>query len=116
MRALARDVGAALGVGAHLTALRRTRVGAFSLTDARTLDDLAVELTVVPLSVAVAAAFPRIDVSEEEAKRLGYGQPVRTEAAPPGPFGVFAPDGSVVALGEQRDGRLRTLVVFASAG
>jgi tRNA pseudouridine55 synthase len=116
VRALARDIGTGLGVGAHLTALRRTRVGAFSIEGAATLDDLATELIVVPLADAVAGAFPRVDVTAEDAKRLAYGQPVGSEEAPPGPFGVFAPDGSVVALGEQRDGRLRTLVVFATAG
>jgi tRNA pseudouridine55 synthase len=115
VRALARDVGAALGVGAHLTALRRTRVGGFGLDRARTLEQLADDLSVVPLADAVAAAFPRVVVSDDDARRLVFGQPVHLSDAPTSPFGVFAPDGAVVAVGEQRDGRLRTLVVFASS-
>jgi len=113
VRALARDVGTALGVGAHLTALRRTRVGAFGLAEAKTLDELAAEFVVVGLPDAVARAFPRLDVDTETARRLGFGQRV---AAPPmaaGPHGVFGPDGSVLALAEERAGQLRTLVVFA---
>lgn len=116
VRALARDVGSALGVGAHLTALRRTRVGGFGLDRARTLDQLADDLRLVALPDAVAAAFPRVEVSAEDAQRLAFGQRVEAADAPAGVFGVFAPDGTVVALGERADGRLRTLVVFASAG
>ena len=115
VRALARDVGVKLGVGAHLTALRRTRVGGFDLGQARSLDELAEDLRVVPLADAVAAAFPRVDVSDEEAARLTYGQRVERDDLPGEPFGVFAPDGSVVALAEGREGRLKTLVVFASS-
>jgi tRNA pseudouridine55 synthase len=116
VRALARDLGAALGVGAHLTALRRTRVGGFGLDVARTLEQLADDLAVVPLADAVAAAFPRVDVSADDVRRIGYGQRVELGAVPPGPVGLFGPDGTVVALAEQVDGRLRTLVVFASNG
>src|SRR4029079_321863 len=66
VRALARDLGVALGVGGHLTALRRTRVGAIGLDRARSLDELdaaaadgSFASALVPLSDAVAAAFPR---------------------------------------------------------
>jgi tRNA pseudouridine55 synthase len=116
VRALARDVGATLGVGAHLTALRRTRVGPFTIGQAASLDALAAELTVVPLSMAVADAFPRVDVSEDDARRLGYGQRVNAIGPVGAPFGVFGPDGAVVALAERDGERLRTLVVFAPAG
>ena len=115
VRALARDVGASLGVGAHLTALRRTRVGGFSLARARTLEQLAATLDVVSLADAVAAAFPRVDVSEDDARRLGYGQRIEPVWPIGQPFGVFAPDGSVVALGERHGDRVKTLVVFAPA-
>jgi tRNA pseudouridine55 synthase len=114
VRALARDVGAQLGVGAHLTALRRTRVGGFAIVQAQTLDELAQDLRVVPLAAAVAGAFPRVDVSDEDAQRLVFGQRVERDDLPGETFGVFAPDGSVVALGERGDGRLKTLVVFAA--
>jgi tRNA pseudouridine55 synthase len=111
VRALARDLGATLGVGAHLTALRRTRVGPFTVGDAKTLEELERSLHLVSLSDAVAAAFPRWPVDDETARRLAVGQrlPARGER---GIVGAFAPDGSVVALVEDRDGATRPLVVF----
>jgi tRNA pseudouridine55 synthase len=112
VRALARDLGAALGVGAHLTALRRTRVGSFTIDEAKTLDQLGAELTVVPLATAVGAAFPRIDVSEADAERIGHGQRLVLDL-PGGPTGVFAPDGRVIALVEDREGVAQPLCVFA---
>jgi len=114
VRALARDLGAALGVGAHLTALRRTRVGVFDLAAARTLDELADDLQVVPLDAAVAAAFPRRELDAEEATALSYGKRL-TPSARPGTLGAFAPDGRCVALVEDRDGAARPTVVFAPA-
>ena len=116
VRALARDVGASLGIGAHLTALRRTRVGPFTLHQAATLDDLAANLRVVPLDEAVREAFPRVDVDAEDARRLGFGQRIEPVGPLGAPFGVFGPDGSVIALAERDEERLRTLVVFAPAG
>jgi tRNA pseudouridine55 synthase len=112
VRALARDLGAALGVGAHLTALRRTRVGPYALADAHTLEELAESFDVVPLGVAVAASFPRLDLDAEEARRLSQGQRLARAEDDGGPLGVFAPDGTVVALAEHRAGALRPLVVF----
>jgi len=115
VRALARDLGAALGVGAHLTALRRTRVGPFDLTQARTLDQLAEQLVVLALDAAVAASFPRRDLSAEEAVALSYGQKL-VPAGQPGTFGAFAPDGRCIALVEDAGGVARASVVFAPAG
>lgn len=112
VRALARDLGAALGVGGHLTALRRTRVGSFTLEQAHSLDQLSEELTVVPLAAAVAGAFARIDVSEGDAERIGHGQRLVLDL-PAAPTGVFGPDGRVVALVEDRDGVAQPLCVFA---
>jgi tRNA pseudouridine55 synthase len=115
VRALARDLGAALGVGGHLTALRRTRVGPFDLGVARTLESLAEEPTVIGLSTAVDTAFPRRDVTAEEAARLSYGGRLAPGGIE-GAYGVFGPDGEVVALLEDRGGEARSLVVFAPAG
>ena len=115
IRALARDLGTALGVGGHLTALRRTRVGPFGLDSARTLESLAEDPVVFPLSAAVATAFPRRDVTAEDAVRLSHGG--RLEAGGiAGAYGVFGPDGEVVALVEDRGDEARPLVVFAPAG
>ncbi|MDP9399337.1 MAG: tRNA pseudouridine(55) synthase TruB, partial [Actinomycetota bacterium] len=73
VRALARDLGAALGVGGHLTRLRRIRVGPYGLEHARTLAELEQSFDLLPLEVAAAAAFPRRDVGAEDARRLGHG-------------------------------------------
>jgi tRNA pseudouridine55 synthase len=121
VRALARDLGRALGVGAHLTALRRTRVGAIGLDRAHTLDELERKATagtfpeaLVPLADAVATAFPRWDVDDETARRLSLGQRLAPAGLPAGHIGAFAPGGEVVALVEERDGAVRPLVVFAA--
>lgn len=117
VRALARDLGAALGVGAHLTALRRTRIGGFSIDDARTLESLASSFDVVPLDAAVAAAFPTRVLTDDEVYRVARGQRIEAGATPAdGVVAAVAPDGSAVALLEERDGQVRSLVVFAPAG
>jgi tRNA pseudouridine55 synthase len=116
VRALARDLGAALGVGGHLTALRRTRVGPFRLEHARTLPELeeAPGLS-LPLAAAVTAAFARRDVDAAEATDLSHGRPL-PGAGLPGTYGVFAPDGRVLALVAERDGAARPVVVLVPAG
>ncbi len=115
VRALARDLGAALGVGGHLTALRRTRVGPFTLAHARTLAQLeGYPALSLPLDEAVAAAFPRRDADPAEAADLAHGRPL-TAAGVDGIQGVFAPDGHVLALVRDRDGRARPVVVLAPA-
>jgi tRNA pseudouridine55 synthase len=115
VRALARDLGAALGVGAHLTALRRTRVGGFGLDVARSLDDLAESPSVLAVEQAVAAAFPRREATTEEAVDLRFGRPLGTTGKS-GPVGVFDPDtGAAIAVVEDRDGLARPLVVLTPA-
>jgi len=112
IRALARDLGEVLGAGGHLTALRRTRVGGYRVEDARTLDQLAERFEVLPLAQAAAAAFPRRDLTEDEAGRLAHGgrlAPAGTE----GPTAAFAPDGTLIALVTEESGQTRPLAVFA---
>jgi tRNA pseudouridine55 synthase len=113
IRAIARDLGAALGTGAHLTALRRTRVGPYLARDAATLAELETALRVIPLAEAAAAAFPRRDLTGEEARRLGHGGRLPA-GGEPGPVAAFAPDGSLVALLTEEGGQARPLAVFAS--
>jgi tRNA pseudouridine55 synthase len=120
VRALARDLGAALGVGGHLTALRRTRVGGFGLDVARSLDQLADEpadepLPVLALADAARATFPVRALSADEATALGYGKAIAPAGDTAGTTAGIAPDGSLVALLEPRDGELRPVVVFAPA-
>ena len=113
VRALARDVGAALGVGAHLTALRRMRVGSFALDRAHSLGELATGLDVVPLSDVVAVSFPRWDMTADDARRIALGQRLPPIGLPNGPVGAFDPTGAVVALVEERDDAVRPTVVFS---
>ncbi len=117
VRALARDLGAALGIGGHLTALRRTRVGPFTLADAVTLER------------AGRAGRPGADPAGRGGRRRlpapradrGRGRPARGTAAGwtplgrPGPYGAFDPDGHAVALVEDRADAARPLVVFRPA-
>ena len=114
IRALARDLGAALGVGGHLTALRRTRVGPYLASDASTLDELAQGIEILPLAAAAAAAFPRRDLTEAQARALGHG--IRLDATGTGdaPVAAFGPDGSLIALLTDADGQARSLAVFAT--
>lgn len=115
VRALARDLGARLGVGGHLTALRRTRVGPFGLDHARTLDDLeAAPGLSLPLDDAVDVAFARRDVDAAGAADLSHGRPLPA-AGLAGTYGVFGPDGRVLALVAERGGSARPVVVFAPA-
>ena len=119
IRALARDLGAALGTGGHLTRLRRTRVGGYGLEGARTLEQLAERFEVMPLAQAAAAAFPRRDLSADEARRLAHGGrlPAATAAeaavaTQEHPTAAYAPDGTLIALLAEQDGQARPLLVF----
>ncbi|MEU6406867.1 tRNA pseudouridine(55) synthase TruB [Streptomyces sp. NPDC046985] len=114
IRALARDLGADLGVGGHLTALRRTRVGPYGIDAARTLDALQQELTVMPIAEAATAAFPRWDVDARRARLLTNG--VRLEMpetyAGAGAVAVFDAEGRFLALVEEQRGKAKSLAVF----
>ncbi len=115
VRALARDVGVALGVGGHLTALRRTRVGRFALEQARSLDELAerpgLSLT---LDEACLLMFARRDLTAEEAEATANGRPL----SPAGIDGVYAAcdaDGRVIALLRDEGSRTKSVVVIRPA-
>jgi tRNA pseudouridine55 synthase len=115
IRALARDLGAALGVGGHLTALRRTRVGPYEIGSAHTLDQLAASLEMIPLADAAAAAFPRRDLTAEQARLVAHGARLPVSGmAGPGPIAAFGPDGALIALLTEEAGQARPLAVFAS--
>lgn len=113
IRALARDLGAALGVGGHLTSLRRTRVGPYDLSLARSIDQLAEECVVLPIGEAVSAAFPRRDVTAEEARVIGHGGRLPAAGLGAGPIGVFGPEGELLALVEEQGRIAKPLAVFA---
>jgi tRNA pseudouridine55 synthase len=116
IRALARDAGAALGVGGHLTALRRTRVGPYRIGQARTLDELTERLELTALADAAAAAFPRRELTQDEARQIGHGGRLPALGSGAAPVAAFGPDGALIALLTEEDGRARSLVVFEPAG
>lgn len=121
IRALARDLGAGLGVGGHLTALRRTKVGPYGLESARTLEQLeeavkgedGAPLEVLAIGDAAAAAFPRWDVDAEQAEQLSHGSRLKAPGlGVDGPVAVFAPDGRFLALIEEKGGQAKPVAVF----
>lgn len=112
VRALARDLGAALGIGGYLTALRRTRVGDYTVEDAvrlPTWDEAGDPPAVMPLAEAAARCLPVRRVSESEARALGYGQWI-DPSDPAGPTAAIDPQGRLVAVID----RGRPVVGFAS--
>ncbi|MCI0685780.1 MAG: tRNA pseudouridine(55) synthase TruB [Sporichthyaceae bacterium] len=114
VRALARDLGAGLGIGGHLTALRRTRVGPYPIDQARTISQLEAGFSVLPLAEAVAAAFPVRTVSSDEAVRLSHGGKLAA-AGIAGTYAAFAPDGGLLALLTESGGQAKPVAVFAPA-
>lgn len=117
VRALARDLGAALGVGGHLTALRRTRVGPFTLEHARSLDDLAAldDPVGLPLADAVRTAMPVREIDPDEARELSFGRSLDPHGID-GVHGAIAAPDTAVALLQESDGRARPVLVFTAAG
>jgi tRNA pseudouridine55 synthase len=107
IRALARDLGDGLGVGGHLTALRRTRVGPFLVGDASSLEQ---PLLLHPAAVA-SALFPRAELDAQAVTDLTNGKRIQL-SGDGGPIAAIAPDGRLAGLVEVRDGRARVLVNF----
>ncbi|WDZ87519.1 tRNA pseudouridine(55) synthase TruB [Micromonospora cathayae] len=117
IRAIARDVGRALGVGGHLTALRRTAVGGFTLAESVTLaglEERAPDVVGLPLAAAADRFFPRREASADEARTLSHGGPLGP-AGITGPYAVFDPSGGLVAIVSEREGRARAEIVLAPA-
>lgn len=107
IRSLARDLGEALGVGGHLTALRRTEVGPFSLDDASPLDSMELSLN---LDEAVVRCYPRLDVTAEESHKLAMGQWLEPRGVK-GTYAAVGPDGRSIALVKEKGKRLSTVFV-----
>jgi tRNA pseudouridine55 synthase len=112
VRALARDLGRSLGVGGHLTALRRTRVGPFTIARATTLDSLEVERDRLEPAMVARELFPAIELSDQQATDLGHGK--RPSVAHPdgGPIAAIDSGGRLVGLVTVADGAARVLVNF----
>jgi tRNA pseudouridine55 synthase len=122
IRTLAADLGEVLGCGAHLTALRRTRIGKLDVANAITLE--AVEAlaadcrdeTLSPVDMLLAEV-PVVRVNAAESERIKHGQGIRSEAMPGLRFRLYAPDGAFIGVGEQSaDGWLNPRRLIASCG
>ncbi|GAB3650578.1 tRNA pseudouridine synthase B [Glycomyces tarimensis] len=120
VRAIARDLGEALGVGGHLTALRRTRVGGFGLDAAATIDELAERaehgdpLPMLPMGEAAARLMPTRTATEAEAKALSYGKSI-PGAAIEGRYAVVDESGTLLAVMVERGDLAKPETVFAAA-
>jgi tRNA pseudouridine55 synthase len=115
VRALARDLGETLGVGGHLTMLRRTRVGPFDLASAHTLDELESDFVVTDLDRAARSSFPTLDLGDTQAADVRFGRSLPGVAlGSDGPVALFDPAGHFLALYEQRGDDARAVAVFAS--
>jgi tRNA pseudouridine55 synthase len=114
VRALARDLGQALGVGGHLTALRRSRVGPFDLAGAQTLDQLEREFTYIPLAVAARTSFPARLLDSAEVQALRFGQRLAPTGTGETPVAAFDPQGQLIALLHDDAGHARSLFVVPS--
>jgi tRNA pseudouridine55 synthase len=111
IRAIARDLGADLGVGGHLTVLRRETVGPFAVADAGGLDDTLLGRLRSSASVA-AALFPVRALDADEALALAQGKRIPAGVEARGPVAAIAPGGALVGLAERRGDTLRALVNF----
>jgi tRNA pseudouridine55 synthase len=129
IRALARDLGAALGVGGHVTALRRTRIGPFRIDDARLLDELDVAANLIAPTDAATRLLARLDLTPQQAIDLGHGKRIDVDpallaaiAGRPGsgrddagavvPVAAVAPDGRLVGLVELRGQHAKSVLNF----
>jgi tRNA pseudouridine(55) synthase len=117
IRAIARDAGAVLGVGGHLTTLRRTASGPFSVERAAPVEEAGAALIAgggdgfLPLTRAAALVFPSRPVNVEESRALGYGQRIPATGTP-GLHAAVDPDGRLVALLEDSGATARVAVGF----
>ncbi len=115
VRALARDIGAKLGVGGHVTALRRTRVGPYGLDQVHTLEELAHDLTVVSLEDAATANFKTHMIAVDLVALVRNGRTLPVDLGGQGNVAVMGPEGKFLALYEQRGDTAHAVAVFAPA-
>jgi tRNA pseudouridine55 synthase len=120
IRALARDLGTALGVGGHLTALRRTRIGPFEVASAPALDDVVVERELQSPAQIARTLFRVIELDEQQSIDLGHGKRLTLAATDPqddaGPFAAMAPDGRLIGLVAIAGGTASPLINFPRDG
>ncbi len=111
IRALARDLGQALGVGGHITELRRTRVGSFDVSDANVITDLE-DLKLTPLAKAASDLFPTISLSSEQVIDLVHGKRLSDVSTSGALIAGLSASGDLVAVLEPAGSGLKSVVVF----
>jgi len=112
VRALARDLGAALQVGGHLTALRRTRVGPFDLNRAQTLAEAEASLALLELPAVARLCFATLVLDEEQTVRVRHGRPLPGVHLPAPTTALLTASGEFVALYRRADGDAVAISVF----
>ena len=110
IRALARDLGAALGIGGHLTALRRTRVGGYTIAQASKLPEAGDDLMVIP-SVEAARVFTVLELSDSQVIELRHGKRIANEHSLNGDISAIH-DNTLIAILEPAGKQLKSQVVF----
>ncbi len=111
IRALARDLGEALGVGGHITALRRTKVGSFDVSDASSITDLE-NLKLTPLAKAATDLFPTVSLSSQQVTDLVHGKKLSDVSTTGSLIAGLSPSGDLVAVLEPAGSGLKSVVVF----
>lgn len=116
VRALARDLGSALGVGGHVIALRRTRVGPFDVADAKTLEEISVERDLAAPADIARELFPVLELTEQQSIDLGHGKKLTVlgpeRADPAAPIAAIDPGGRLVGLVSIADGTVSPIINF----
>jgi tRNA pseudouridine55 synthase len=113
LRSIARDLGEALGTGAHLTALRRERVGRFEVKNAVPPELLAADGPLIP-PIDLIVEMPRLEVSEEDVDAVRHGRQVQSADAG-SPITALVHRGGLVAIAEPRGGRWQPIIVLRGA-
>lgn len=112
LRSLARELGEALGCGAHLVELRRTAIGPFPVDGAMSLEDVRQGRAVLAPPAAALAHLPAASVDRAAVDRLTRGQPIDASHSPDGPVALLC-DGALVAVARAREGKWHPETVLA---
>ena len=112
IRALARDLGSALNVGGHLIALRRTKVGQYSLSEAQSMEGLTREtLRITSLAEATVTNFEKFELDQQSAIDLRHGKKISGKISSPIAAALLGPN--LIAMLESSGDKLKSVVVFA---
>jgi len=114
IRAIARDCGSALGVGGHLSALRRTRVASFGLAPSVTIDQLkSGEFEALSIAEVAALTFPIRNISEDEVLELSFGRTLTLSDS--AAITAAMAHGQLIALLSNKESHAKPIAVFAAA-